>query len=59
MLRIESEISLGNLQKTIVSRFWRHTNLANLIIIRNGKDVVLTREQILAAGFKLTEGDFN
>ena len=53
-LRIKSDIAIPILQNALVARFSRHNNLTDITLIKNGKDVILTREQILDSGFKLT-----
>lgn len=58
VLRIDSDISFGLLTNAIRGRVNQCKDLETLMIIRNGQDLTLTREQIMAPGFKIQWEDF-
>ena len=58
VLRIDSDISLGTLSNAIRGRVNQCKELKSLVIIRNGQDLTLSREQIMTPGFKIQREDF-
>ena len=57
VLRIDSDITWSDLSAGIRSRVRRSENIETITIIIEGKDVTLTREQILSDGFKIQLAD--
>lgn len=53
VLWIDSDISLENLAAAIRSRVKRSQNISHITIVRDGKDIRLSREEILGNGFKI------
>lgn len=58
VLRIDSEIALGTLRDALRPRVDRARNITDITLIRNGKDVTFTREQIISESFKIQPEDF-
>ena len=58
MLVIDSDISYGDLKDAISDRVRRFVNVTDITLIRNGKDVTYTREQIVSGSFKIQQEDF-
>lgn len=58
VLRIDSDISFGLLTNAIRGRVNQCKDLETLMVIRDGQDLTLTREQIMANGFKIQWEDF-
>ena len=58
VLRIDSDIALGNLRDAVISRIKRSLNVERLTIIRYGKDVTYSREDIIKDDFKIKQEDF-
>lgn len=58
VLRIDSDISFGVLTDAIRGRVNQCRELESLMIIRNGQDLTLSREQIMALDFKIQWEDF-
>lgn len=57
VLWIDSDISLENLAAAIRSRVKRSQNISHITIVRDGKDIRLSREEILGNGFKIRPAD--
>lgn len=57
VITINSNIDFISLERGIKGRVSR-SNIEEVIIIYNGKDLMLTREQILSKGFQIQQGDF-
>lgn len=57
VLWIDSDISLENLAAAIRSRVKRSQNISHITIVRDGKDIRLSREEILDNGFKIRPAD--
>lgn len=57
VLWIDSDISLENLAAAIRSRVKRSQNISHITIVRDGKDIRLSREEILGYGFKIRPAD--
>lgn len=58
VLRIDSAIGPNVLTNAIRGRVNQCKSLKSLMLIRNGQDITLTREQIMASGFKIQWEDF-
>lgn len=57
VIRIDSDIDFISLARGIKGRV-SQTTIEEVILIRQGKDAVFSREAILANGFKIQPGDF-
>lgn len=57
VLRIDSDIDLNELSRGIKGRVC-HSAIEEIMVIRQNKDVTLSREAILAKGFKIQPEDF-
>lgn len=57
VLWIESEISLEDLSAAMRSRVRRSENIRTITIVIDGKDICLTRTEILSDGFKIRLAD--
>lgn len=57
VLWIASDISEDSLTKGIKGRMLRAKRLQSVTVIREGKDVVYTKERIREAGFKISWAD--
>ena len=57
VLWIESDISMGDLTAALRSRTRRCATIQTITIVRDGKDVCLTREDILSEGLKIRLAD--
>ncbi|MBP5455563.1 MAG: hypothetical protein J6Y37_03625 [Paludibacteraceae bacterium] len=58
VLEINSSIPFGDLTEVVKDRVRRSTNIRSLLIIRDGKDVTYSREQMVANDFKIQQTDF-
>jgi len=58
VLHVTSDIDYDTLSKAIHDRLWKAENVTEVMIIRNGKDVTYTREQMLKNDFKIKWDDF-
>lgn len=58
ILRIDSNISPGDLRDAIVDRVNRSKNVTDITLIKEGKDVTYNRNQILDKSFKIQWEDF-
>ena len=57
VLWIDSDISLEDLSAALRSRVRRSDNIRTITIVINGKDVSLTRAEIVSEGFKIRLAD--
>lgn len=57
VIRIDSDIDLSDLTRGIKGRV-NQSDIQEVVIIRNGKDLFLSREAILANGFQIQQEDF-
>lgn len=57
VLWIDSDISLENLAAAIRSRVKRSQNISHITIVKDGKDMRISREEILGDGFKIRPAD--
>lgn len=57
VIRIDSDIDLSDLTRGIKGRV-NQSDIQEVMIIRNGKDLFLSREAILANGFQIQQQDF-
>lgn len=57
VLRIDSDISWEDLMAVLRSRIRRSENIETITLIRNGKDIMVTREVLLKDGFKIRPAD--
>ena len=58
VLWLDTDIPLGNLRDAIISRIRRADNVQSLTIVRNGKDVIYNREDILKNNWEIKQADF-
>lgn len=58
VLWIESDISLGDLRNAIYSRVRRTGNIQSLTIVKDGKDAMYKREEILKNNWEIRQADF-
>lgn len=58
VIRIDSDIPFGTIRDAISDRVRRSKNITDIIIIRDGKDVTFTREQMVSESFKIQQEDF-
>ena len=58
VIRLDSDISLGDLKDAITDRLRRAENIKDITLIKNGLDVTYNREQILSKEFKIQPEDF-
>ncbi len=58
VIKIESDIDFDTLTRGIRGRVMQSKNISEVIVIRNGKDLVLSRDTITAKGFKMQQEDF-
>lgn len=58
VLWIESDISLGDLRNAIYSRVRRTDNIQSLTIVKDGKDAMYKREEILKNNWEIRQADF-
>lgn len=58
VLAVDSGLSLGDLTNAITSRVRKSEHLQTLRIIRNDKDALYTRREMIQPGFKIEEADF-
>ncbi len=58
VIRIDSDISFGDLKDAISDRVKRSPNITDITLIRDGKDVTYTREQMASDSFKIQQEDF-
>lgn len=59
VLKLDSDISFGDLQHAMVNRLKRAENITDITLIKGEKDVTYTKEQMLNPSFKIQSGDFN
>ena len=57
VLMINSSIDLGSLARGIKGRV-SHAEIDEILLIKDGKELILSREQILSKGFKIQPEDF-
>lgn len=58
VIRVDSEISLGDLRNGICGRINRCPNVKSVTVIRNNLDVTFSRELILKPEFQIKQEDF-
>lgn len=58
VIRLDSNIALGDLRDAINDRLRRAENVTDITLIKNGLDVTYNREQMLSKDFKIQPEDF-
>lgn len=59
VLWIDSEISWGDLTDALKDRIRRSENIKHVTVIKEGKDRRYSREEMVAAGFKIQPADLD